>query len=120
MMMVTSGVNLVLDPLFIFTLDLGINGAALATLVAFGFGILVVAPRVKRNHWATTQWQDLNVMKSVTSIGNIMGPAMVSQLLPPLSSMLATKLLASFGTAAVAAWALGSRYEFLPLCLYWH
>ncbi|MCV5942524.1 MATE family efflux transporter, partial [Escherichia coli] len=40
---------------------------------------------------------------------------MVSQLLPPLSSMLATKLLASFGTAAVAAWALGSRYEFFAI-----
>ncbi|HHF2879057.1 TPA: MATE family efflux transporter [Vibrio diabolicus] len=115
MMMVTSGVNLVLDPLFIFTFDLGINGAAIATIVAFGFGILVVAPRVKKNHWATTQWQDLNVTKSVASIGNIMGPAMISQLLPPLSSMLATKLLASFGTAAVAAWALGSRYEFFAI-----
>ncbi|HHX8580569.1 TPA: MATE family efflux transporter [Vibrio diabolicus] len=115
MMMVTSGVNLVLDPLFIFTFDLGINGAAIATIVAFGFGILVVAPRVKKNHWATTQWQDLNVAKSVASIGNIMGPAMISQLLPPLSSMLATKLLASFGTAAVAAWALGSRYEFFAI-----
>ncbi|MGR5510411.1 MATE family efflux transporter [Vibrio diabolicus] len=115
MMMVTSGVNLVLDPLFIFTFDLGINGAAIATIVAFGFGILVVAPRVKKNHWATAQWQDLNVTKSVASIGNIMGPAMISQLLPPLSSMLATKLLASFGTAAVAAWALGSRYEFFAI-----
>ncbi|WP_430381736.1 MATE family efflux transporter, partial [Vibrio parahaemolyticus] len=115
MMMITSGVNLVLDPLFIFTFDLGINGAAIATIVAFGFGILVVAPRVKKNHWATTQWQDLNVAKSVASIGNIMGPAMISQLLPPLSSMLATKLLASFGTAAVAAWALGSRYEFFAI-----
>ncbi|HHF3202773.1 TPA: MATE family efflux transporter [Vibrio alginolyticus] len=115
MMMITSSVNLVLDPLFIFTFDLGINGAAIATIVAFGFGILVVAPRVKKNHWATTQWQDLNVAKSVASIGNIMGPAMISQLLPPLSSMLATKLLASFGTAAVAAWALGSRYEFFAI-----
>ncbi|MCV5803615.1 MATE family efflux transporter, partial [Escherichia coli] len=27
----------------------------------------------------------------------------------------ATKLLASFGTAAVAAWALGSRYEFFAI-----
>jgi Na+-driven multidrug efflux pump len=44
-----------------------------------------------------------------------MAPAMVSQLLPPLSSMLATKLLATFGTAAVAAWALGSRYEFFAI-----
>ncbi|WP_186176471.1 MATE family efflux transporter [Vibrio jasicida] len=115
MMMVTSGVNLVLDPLFIFTFDLGINGAAIATVIAFGFGILVVAPRVQKNHWATFQWQDLNVVKSITSIGNIMGPAMVSQLLPPLSSMLATKLLAGFGTAAVASWALGSRYEFFAI-----
>ncbi|MCF6450488.1 MATE family efflux transporter [Vibrio sp. MMG022] len=115
MMMVTSGVNLVLDPLFIFTFDLGINGAAIATVVAFGFGILVVAPRVQKNHWATFQWQDLNVVKSITSIGNIMGPAMISQLLPPLSSMLATKLLAGFGTAAVASWALGSRYEFFAI-----
>ncbi|TMX64626.1 MATE family efflux transporter [Vibrio rotiferianus] len=115
MMMVTSGVNLVLDPLFIFTFDLGINGAAIATIIAFSFGILVVAPRVQKNHWATFQWQDLNVLKSVTSIGNIMGPAMISQLLPPLSSMLATKLLAGFGTAAVASWALGSRYEFFAI-----
>ncbi|MEO0889146.1 MAG: MATE family efflux transporter, partial [Pseudomonadota bacterium] len=115
MMMVTSGVNLVLDPLFIFTFDLGINGAAIATVIAFGFGILVVAPRVQRNHWASFEWYDLNVVKSVTSIGNIMGPAMISQLLPPLSSMLATKLLAGFGTAAVASWALGSRYEFFAI-----
>ena len=115
MMMITSGVNLVLDPIFIFTFDLGINGAALATIAAFSFGILVVAPRVKKNQWATTQWQDLNVVKSVRSIGNIMGPAMISQLLPPLSSMLATKLLAGFGTAAVAAWALGSRFEFFAI-----
>lgn len=115
MMMITSGVNLVLDPIFIFTFDLGINGAALATIVAFSFGILVVAPRVKKSHWATTQWQDLNVVKSIRSIGNIMGPAMISQLLPPLSSMLATKLLAGFGTAAVAAWALGSRFEFFAI-----
>ncbi|RIZ53279.1 MATE family efflux transporter [Vibrio sp. PID23_8] len=115
MMMVTSGLNLVLDPLFIFTFDLGINGAAIATIIAFGVGIVVVSPRVQKNHWATFQWQDLNVMKSVTAIGNIMGPAMISQLLPPLSSMLATKLLAGFGTAAVASWALGSRYEFFAI-----
>ena len=115
MMMVTSGVNFVLDPLFIFTFDLGINGAAIATIIAFGSGILIVAPRVKKNHWATTQWQDLNITKSVASIGNIMGPAMISQLLPPLSSMLATKLLASLGTTVVAAWAIGSRYEFFAI-----
>ena len=115
MMMVTSLLNLVLDPIFIFTLDLGINGAAIATILSFGFGILVVAPKVTRKHWLNFDWSDLNVAKSIRSIANIMGPAMISQLLPPLSSMLATKLLASFGTAAVAAWAVGSRYEFFAI-----
>ncbi|MGF1909954.1 MATE family efflux transporter [Vibrio kasasachensis] len=115
MMMVTSLLNLALDPLFIFTFDLGINGAALATIVAFSIGILVVAPRVTAKEWICFDWHDLDVVKSLNSIGNIMGPAMISQLLPPLSSMLATKLLAGYGTTAVAAWALGSRYEFFAI-----
>lgn len=115
MMMVTSLLNLVLDPLFIFTFDLGINGAAMATIVAFGIGILIVAPKVSTKHWTLYDWKDLDVLASVRSIGNIMGPAMISQLLPPLSSMLATKMVASYGTAAVAAWALGSRYEFFAI-----
>jgi len=115
MMMVTSALNLVLDPIFIFTLDMGINGAAIATIIAFGLGILFVAPKVTSKHWMSFDWSDLNVVQSLRSIGNIMGPAMISQLLPPLSSMLATKLLAGYGTAAVAAWALGSRYEFFAI-----
>lgn len=115
MMMVTSALNLVLDPLFIFTFDLGIDGAAIATIVAFGIGILVVAPKVSKKQWAIFDWSDVNVFASMGKIGNIMGPAMISQLLPPLSSMLATKMVASYGTAAVAAWALGSRYEFFAI-----
>ncbi|MEF1187458.1 MATE family efflux transporter, partial [Vibrio sinaloensis] len=51
MMMVTSLLNLALDPIFIFTFDLGINGAAIATILAFGIGILVVAPKVSRKKW---------------------------------------------------------------------
>lgn len=115
MMMVTSLLNLVFDPIFIFTLDMGINGAAIATILAFGIGILVVAPKVSRKQWLCYNWDDLDIAKSIRSIANIMGPAMISQLLPPLSSMLATKLLAGFGTAAVAAWAVGSRYEFFAI-----
>ncbi|MCX9564431.1 polysaccharide biosynthesis C-terminal domain-containing protein, partial [Vibrio cholerae] len=115
MMMVTSVLNLILDPLFIFTLDWGINGAAIATILAFGIGIAIVAPKVTQRQWMSFDWHDLDIAKSLTSLGHIMGPAMLSQLLPPLSSMFATKLLAGFGTAAVAAWALGSRFEFFAL-----
>ncbi|WP_028866283.1 MATE family efflux transporter [Psychromonas aquimarina] len=115
MMMVTSAVNLVLDPVFIFTLDMGIKGAAAATIIAFSCGILVVAPKVVQKHWASFDWQGLDLSASINSITKIMGPAMISQLLPPLSSMLATKLIAGYGAASVAAWALASRYEFFAI-----
>ncbi|NOH98274.1 MATE family efflux transporter [Vibrio sp. 99-70-13A1] len=115
MMIATSIINLILDPIFIFTLDLGINGAAIATIIAFGVGILFVAPKVTKKHWMTFDWHDLNIGQSVRSIGHIMGPAMISQLLPPVSSMFATKLLAGYGATAVAAWALGSRFEFFSI-----
>ncbi len=55
--------------------------------------------------------RDLDIGQECSLHCNIMGPAMISQLLPPASSMFATKLLAGYGTAAVAAWAL-SRFEF--------
>lgn len=115
MMIVTSLLNLVLDPLFIFTFDLGLNGAAIATCIAFALGTVIAAAKVVSRHWMTFDWHDLDIVKSLGAIGHIMGPAMLSQLLPPLSSMLATKLLATFGAAAVAAWALGSRYEFFSI-----
>lgn len=115
MMVMTSLLNLVLDPIFIFTLELGLNGAAMATIAAFGVGILVMSCQVFVKKWVSFNWQGLNVAKSLLSLGHIMGPAMISQLFPPLASMIATKLIASFGAAAVAAWALGSRFEFFSI-----
>ncbi|MGF1686799.1 MATE family efflux transporter [Photobacterium japonica] len=115
MMVVTSVLNMILDPLLIFTFDMGLNGAAWATIIAFGIGMLVVYPKVLQRHWMSFDWHDLNIVASMKELANIMAPAMLSQLLPPLSSMLATKLLASFGAATVAAWALGSRLEFFSI-----
>ncbi|PSW20133.1 MATE family efflux transporter [Photobacterium sanctipauli] len=117
MMVVTSILNMVLDPLFIFTLDMGLVGAAWATVIAFGIGMLAVFPKVVQRHWLTFDWSGLDVTQSIKELWNTMAPAMLSQLLPPLSSMLATKLVASFGAAAVAGWVLGSRLEFFSIVI---
>lgn len=114
-MVLTSLLNLALDPLFIFVFHLGINGAAIATIIAFAIGIAIVAPKILAQHWILFDWHDLNIKRSLLDILHIMGPAMLSQLMPSISSMLATKLLASYGTAAVAAWALGARYELFSI-----
>lgn len=115
MMVITSILNAVLDPIFIFQFDLGIRGAAVATIISFTTGIFIVLPRVYKKHWMSFHWNDFDISGNIVNILSIMGPAMISQLLPPLSSMLATKLLATFGPSAVAAWAVGSRFEFFSI-----
>ena len=115
LMMAVSGINLVLDPVFIFTLGLGIQGAAIATIVAFALGLLFMTPKVIKAEWISFDWQGMDIKLSLNRISNIMMPAMASQLLPPISAMMATKVLAGFGAAAVAAWALASRYEFFSI-----
>lgn len=114
-MVITSLLNIALDPVFIFVLDMGIVGAAIATITSFTIGMLIIIPKSLSSHWLTFEFSNLNIMETLAKIGHIMGPAMVSQLLPPLSSVLATKLLAGFGTAAVAAWAVSSRFEFFAI-----
>ncbi len=114
-MVVTSLINLVLDPLFIFYFDWGLPGAALATLAAFAMGALFVYPRLIRKQWLRFDLGSLPPVPALRQLGAISGPAMVSQLMPPLSAMLATALVAGFGAGAVGAWGLGTRLEFFSI-----
>ncbi|CAM3700231.1 MATE family efflux transporter [Vibrio aerogenes] len=115
MMVVTSLLNLVFDPLFIFSMDLGLPGAALATLASFALGGLIVTIRIWPKRLLSFIWQGMDIPVSIRMILQVMGPATVSQLLPPLSAMTATKIIAAYGSAPVAAWAIGSRFEFFSL-----
>ena len=115
MMVITSLINVALDPLFIFTFDWGIAGAAWATVAAFGTGTLVVYSRLFARQWLTFLLSNLDLKPALTQIGSIAGPAMLSQLMPPIAAMLATGFVAGFGEAAVGAWGLGSRLEFFSL-----
>ncbi|MFO7787210.1 MAG: MATE family efflux transporter [Halospina sp.] len=115
MMVITSLINVALDPLFIFTFDWGIAGAAWATVAAFGTGTLVVYSRLFARQWVTFILSNLPLKPALAQIGSIAGPAMLSQLMPPIAAMLATGFVATFGEAAVGAWGLGSRLEFFSL-----
>lgn len=115
MMVVTSLANIALDPLYIFTFGWGLPGAAWATVTAFGLGCLVIYPRLLTRGWLRFDLTQLALGKAFRQLSGIMAPAMVSQLMPPLSAMLATALVAGFGSAAVAAWGLGTRLEFFSI-----
>lgn len=115
MMVFTSLLNIALDPLFIFVFDWGLPGAALATITAFTCGSLMIYPKLLRRGWLRFEYDGLALGASLRQLGSIMAPAMVSQLMPPVSAMLATALVAGFGSAAVAAWGLGTRLEFFSI-----
>lgn len=115
MMVATSIANIALDPLYIFVFDWGLPGAAWATVTAFGAGCLVVYPRLLKRGWLRFDIAELALVKALKQLTGIMAPAMVSQLMPPLAAMFATAMVAGFGSAAVAAWGLGTRLEFFSL-----
>ncbi len=119
MMVVTSLVNLVLDPLLIFGVGpwegLGLPGAAWATTLAFGVGLAVLGRRLWQTDWLAGSGLAEELKASARPFAGIAGPAMVSQLMPPLAAMLAIAVVASLGEAQVAAWGLASRLETLSL-----
>lgn len=115
MMVITSLFNILLDPLYIFVFGWGLPGAALATITAFGAGCLVVYPTLLRRGWLDFSLARLQTGEAIRQLTGIMAPAMVSQLMPPVSAMFATALVAGFGSVAVAAWGLGTRLEFFSI-----
>ncbi|MGR6859944.1 MATE family efflux transporter [Aliivibrio salmonicida] len=115
MMVITSILNMILDPIFIFHFDLGLNGAAWATILSFSIGFCIILPSIFKRHWISFSWHDLPITQSIKELNAVISPAMMSQLLPPLSSMIATKIIAGFGAAAVAGWAMASRIEFFAI-----
>lgn len=115
MMVATSLTNIALDPLYIFVFGWGLPGAAWATVTSFGIGSLVIYRKLLKRGWARFDLRQLALGRALKQLNSIMAPAMVSQLMPPVSSMLATALVAGFGSAAVAAWGLGTRLEFFSI-----
>jgi Na+-driven multidrug efflux pump len=114
-MVATSLLNIGLDWLYIFYFGWGLPGAAWATATAFGLGALLIYPLLIKRGWLGFDLAGLQLTRAVRQLGGIMAPAMVSQMMPPMAAVLATALVASFGSTAVAAWGLGSRLEFFSI-----
>lgn len=111
MMVFTSVLNMLLDPLFIFVFDWGLPGAAYATMVACLAGAAVMYSRILKRHWLAFDPSKLATLPALAEIAKTSAPAMLSQLMPGTAALLATRLVAGFGGSAVAAWTLGSRLE---------
>ena len=94
--------NAVLDPFFIFTLDMGLEGAATAS--AISRGVMLIAAI-----WPAIRVYDGFARPSVTlfardasAVASIAAPAILANVATPVGGAIVTREMARFGTDAVA------------------
>ncbi|HPF34326.1 MAG TPA: MATE family efflux transporter [Candidatus Krumholzibacteria bacterium] len=122
-MAVALGLNVVLDPVFIFGLGpiprLGVAGAAITTASSFLLAGLVVLNELRnpnrkvRFDRAAWRW-DPSLLRGLAAVS---APAFVANISMPVSAYLITSMLTAYGTAAIAAFGAGTRllsFVFLP------
>ena len=108
-------INVVIDPLFIFGWGpmpaLGVEGAALATFVTQGMSALIGLYLLARgSHGVRVTWQHLKPDKAFLARIITLGiPTSLEQTTRALGMMAMVFLVTGFGTAAVAAFGVGSN-----------
>jgi Na+-driven multidrug efflux pump len=110
-----TGLNFVLDPLFIFGLwgfpRWELKGAAFATVLARATtlvgSLLILHFRERLLDFKTPNMHDL--WHSWKEIGALAIPVAATNMMQPLGLGVVTRLIASYGPASVAAWGAGSR-----------
>lgn len=109
--LIGAATNAVLDPIFIFALDLGIQGAAVATVSArfamLGFGLWVILQR----HKLMVRPEIAKFRGDCRHFFEIALPAMLTNLSTPIGMAYITSVMAGFGDQAVAGTAVVGRIQ---------
>ena len=120
-MLASAVINTILDPLLIFGIgpfpELGVKGAALATVIARSVSmIVVITVLTRREKLLTFHMGSLNAIgQTWRKILYIAGPATLGLLITPLSLAVITRIVSAFGKEAMAAFGVASRVEMFGL-----
>lgn len=109
-------INALLDPMLIFGFGpipaLGIQGAAIASVIAWSLAcIFIIGLLVKRQLITTKMPSDTSFAQIASKMLRIGFPAAGANMLTPLAMAVLTAIVANYGHAAVAAFGVGSRLE---------
>lgn len=113
--------NIILDPIFIFTLGFGVAGAAWATTLSqiIVFLVFVYMLFIKEHAYVRFRMGDFSLSKFILiDIIKVGLPASMSMIVMSIGQLVFNRLLVNFSTDAVAAYQVGGRVEmviFLPI-----
>jgi putative MATE family efflux protein len=109
--------NIILDPIFIFTFGLGISGAAYATVIARGlFAIIAVTRLFKYSEGIHLNRSHLGLNKPVLkNLLQIALPSSVGRSTEAFGFVILTVFIMSFGENTMAAFGIGNRINSLIL-----
>lgn len=124
-MVAAAGLNVLLDPIFIFGRygfpEMGIAGAALATVISRActlvLSLAVLHYRKRMLDWSRPKLAE--VLSSWRAVLYIAGPSGLTTVLFPLSMAWITRLVSGHGEEAVAAMGAGQRVEAFVMMVIW-
>ena len=110
--------NIVLDPIFIFALDMGVEGAALATVLSQALAALAFVYLLffKKHAYVTFDLKDFRFSWSLLgSIFAVGAPASFSFVVMALGGAVFNRLLVEYSDGTVAAFQVGARIDHIYL-----
>lgn len=107
---IAAVLNMILDPIFIFVLDMGVLGAALATVISK----IIVIPFVIYILFNDTNYVTCSFNKSLSfgifrEIITVGIPASLAQFLSSFGFVLMNKSIVAYGSIAISAYGLGNK-----------
>ena len=111
--------NIILDPIFIFTLGFGVNGAAVATVIGQGVGCAVSFICVIRNKFIHIEPRHLKIEKRmVKAIYAVGAPTIITNSIGTVMIGAINAILISFSTTAVSIFSVYFKLQsfvFMPI-----
>ena len=107
--LIAGVVNAILDPIFIFGLDMGLDGAAIASAISRLAMAGVAMWYIFARFGGLTSFRFGGVLRDFMPITTIALPAMLANVATPIGSAYVTRAASSFGEEAVAGMAIIGR-----------